>query len=129
MAEELMTAEDCRFFAAEIVLCGHDCGVCQRYARVAATYAECARLRAALTEREGECERLREDAARLDWLERTSWVTLDKTDESDNNGAGLLRSSVVLRSSHPDGERFAAIFSGSSRAALDAARGPRTGGE
>ena len=58
--------------------------------------------RAALTEREGECERLREDAARLDWLE------LHAIAFSVRDG----RSTQI----------------GTDRAAIDAARGPRTGG-
>jgi hypothetical protein len=37
------------------------------------------------------------DARRLDWLDATNWVHLDRTDESDNNGVGLVNSAVAVR--------------------------------
>lgn len=65
MAEELMTAKDaadCQMYAEDGM---NPPWSRERARRMYATYAECTRLRAALTEREGECERLREHNADL----------------------------------------------------------------
>jgi len=73
-----------------------------------------------------ECLRLREDAARLDWLDEESWWELSRTDASDNDGVGLVNSAVQMRSVGPDRPEFPALCAESVRVAIDSARAARS---
>ncbi len=69
------------------------------------------------------------DTARLNWLDRQSWISVERTDESDNNGVGLTNMAVIARSTSPDGKRFPTQLAATFREAIDAARAtlPETG--
>lgn len=64
-----------------------------------------------------------EDTERLDWLDGSAWISCSKTDESDNNGVGMVDSAVVLLSRNPDGKSdFPMQRAATFRKVIDSAR-------
>lgn len=160
MAEELMTREDAEMLAKYSAISPRPFTITfGEAARILATYAECARLRAALTEREGECERLdaanaklvrdnlkfavslvdaqreaRDTAAELAALrQRVAELEADTMRVDGAVWAGRAGSLSVLADRNvPPGEIQIRDDSGRVLCRLvgfDAARGPRTGGD
>ena len=61
------------------------------------------------------------DTERLDWLDGQSWINVEKTDESDNNGVGLINLAVFIKSGSPDGPQFYPCSAATFREAIDTA--------